>query len=105
MSRRWRWRVAGLLLVVAVSPWLSLIVLAPLAAIGDCTITEAGVNPCRILGRDIGAAMTHLGLFAAWGVLLTGPLALALAALWGAAELALWLLRRRGVIPPRSPRP
>lgn len=94
MSRRWRWRIGIAILCVAMLPLAALAVLVPLALIGDCTVTAAATQSCIVFGADLGEPLAKLGVFAAWGVLITGPLALLLAALWGAAELGLWIGNR-----------
>lgn len=96
MTRRWRWRIGIAIGLIAASPLVvALPILVVVGLATACSVNEGGTTPCIVGGVDIGEPLLALGLFAAWGVLLTGPIALCLLALWGAVELGLWLGRRR----------
>lgn len=96
MSKRWRRRIGIGIALIAASPIvIALPILMLIGFTTGCSVSEAGPSPCELFGTDIGEPLMGLGLFAAWGVLLTGPIALGLLAVWGAAELGLWLGRRR----------
>lgn len=60
-----------------------------------CRIDEAGAYPCVVLGRDIGQAAAMMGILAAWGPLLFGPVVLVSGGAWGLYALIRRLRRRR----------
>ena len=69
-----------------------------------CKINEGNVHPCIVLGQDIGDFAYMAGFYAAWGLLIIGPIVMIAAALWLlTALLHRWWLRRRANRPPPSP--
>lgn len=59
-----------------------------------CAIDEGSAHPCMVLGQDLGRTAYTLGVFAAWGPLLAGPVSVGMALVWGAATLARAFWRR-----------
>ncbi len=48
-----------------------------------CRIDESGTYPCDVHGRDMGRTAAMLGVLAAWGPLVFGPVVFASGAAWG----------------------
>ncbi|CUH86476.1 hypothetical protein PH5382_00388 [Phaeobacter sp. CECT 5382] len=47
-----------------------------------CTIHEGFANPCNLLGMDLADTAYSMGVFAAWGPLLFGPVVVGAGILW-----------------------
>lgn len=60
-----------------------------------CEVNEGSVQPCMFLGQDIGEIAYAMGIFAAWGSLIMGPIALFGGILWASAALVRRALNRR----------
>jgi hypothetical protein len=83
----------ALILLLSVFPLLSVLVTSAIASIGGCQVNEAFVQPCVILGIDLGGLLYGMGVLG-WLMLVTLPAgAIALAAL--VVMLALHLLAWR----------
>ena len=84
MRRLWR---AGLFLtVLGALPFLIVEALILLGHVLECDLNEARVQPCVVLGVDIGAVLTYLGVMG-WFMLVSWPLLLAGLALWAVEGL------------------
>ncbi|MEX0284621.1 MAG: hypothetical protein AB3N23_08415 [Paracoccaceae bacterium] len=53
-----------------------------LSSVQGCTIHEGFPNPCTFLGMDWSQTAYGLGLFAAWGPLIFGPVVAAIGMAW-----------------------
>ncbi|WP_027236978.1 hypothetical protein [Leisingera caerulea] len=92
--------VRRLLATLTIGPivlWLLCIAAVMLLGFGfDCEIHEGFANPCVVLGRDLGEAAYTLGVLAAWGPLIFGPVSMGAGLLWGLAiALSRYLAARR----------
>lgn len=76
-------RSAAIILLVTLSPIIGLLIVAFFAWVGDCEVNEAFVQPCVILGLEIGGFFAGLGVMG-WFMLITLPL--------GAMALISWAL-------------
>ena len=81
--------VRRILAICAIGPivlWLLCIAFVMLLVFGfDCTIHEGFANPCVVLGRDLGETAYTVGVFAAWGPLIFGPVSMGAGLLWAIA--------------------
>ncbi len=60
-----------------------------------CRIDEGGSHPCDVWGRDVGDAAVIMGLYAAWGPLIVGPISFGFGFLWAIFTIACRILRKR----------
>ncbi len=76
-------RLFALLTFAPLGLWLlaSAAVLALDHGLG-CAINAAAASPCVLAGLDLSEPAYTLGLFAAWGPLLIGPICLGAGILW-----------------------
>src|ERR1700675_426317 len=59
---------------IGLSPLLAIAILMGLPVVGiNCRVTEAAATPCYVLGSDIGSLLSVVGLFAAWGWIVSVP--------------------------------
>jgi len=58
---------------VAVLPAISGLIAYAAAGVLGCTVSEASVNPCRLLGIDIGGALNAMVVMI-WSILITVPI-------------------------------
>jgi len=94
---RWITRLFAITTLGPVLIWLGCVgAVLYLSGIHGCHITEAGVQPCVIFGRDIGQSAATMGILAAWGPLLIGPVVAASAMAWGLYALIRRLRRGAG---------
>lgn len=88
-----------LLAILTIGPlllWiLSITVVLFLGNVMGCTIHEGFANPCTIAGLDLSDFAYSLGIFAAWGPLLFGPVVLGAGFLWGAVALIRAIRKRK----------
>lgn len=86
--------------VLTFAPWgLWALAIAAVMLFGwgfGCDIDEGSVHPCMVLGRDMGGLAYHAGFWAAWGVLLFGPVSVGAALLWGVTAAIAAVVRRQG---------
>ena len=72
-------RTAAIVLVVVILlclvPMASAFLASAIAHYTGCTLNEADVHPCVVLGTDIGGAL-YTAFVAGWFMLLTFPLAI-----------------------------
>ncbi|WP_264212981.1 hypothetical protein [Leisingera thetidis] len=79
-------RILAILALGPIALWLLCIAFVMLLGVGfDCTIHEGFSNPCVVLGRDLGDTAYTMGVFAAWGPLIFGPVSLGAGFLWAIA--------------------
>jgi len=72
MSRRWQYRILLIGLAITLSPLISVLVSSAIAQANGCTLHEGFVNPCVVMGRDIGDSL-YAGFVMGWLMLLTLP--------------------------------
>ena len=91
---RWVHRIFAVLTLGPVVLWLLAIgTIILLGVAGGCRIDEGSVHPCRVLGLEVGEAAYTIGILAAWGPLLIGPICLLAGLLWVTITL---IARMRG---------
>ena len=73
---RWFYWASGLLILVGLLPFLSVLLSSGAAALAGCTVNESVVTPCVVLGADIGGALASMFVFG-WLIFFTYPLAIA----------------------------
>lgn len=91
---RFRWIMGGAL-ALALSPMLSVLTAAGLAALGGCALHEGFANACALAGVEIGGALYAMAVFG-WLGLVTAPIAAFGALIWIVAELVARRRRRLG---------
>ena len=91
MSRLWI--LALVMIVIGLLPMAGVLVSSGIAGLAGCPLNEGGVNPCVILGLDLGPLLAML-FVGGWFFFLTAPVALG-GILLGIG-LALAALIRRG---------
>lgn len=86
--------ILTVLTVLALLPFLSILTTALLAGVLGCEVSDAGAEPCQILGRDAGGLLS--GLLTLGGMVqLTIPILMALLLCWFFVEAVAWGRRRR----------
>lgn len=89
-------RVFLILTLAPMAFWLfCLLAVLALGKFLGCTINEGMVQPCVLLGIDIGGPAYFMGFTAAWGALFLFPVSLGLALIWGLTTLLRRLLAGR----------
>ena len=90
--KSFRWIIGGLLLACSL-PLLSLLLAGILAKLLGCTLNEADVHPCQILGVPIGTLLYSLSTLG-WLMILSLPLGAVALVTWIGTE-SVWLVRKR----------
>ncbi|MEZ5788463.1 MAG: hypothetical protein R3D62_18740 [Xanthobacteraceae bacterium] len=90
------------ILLFAALPLVNVAVAVGLASALGCTLNEAGVNPCPLLGIDLGQVLAGMAVLG-WLGLAKIPAAAILILAWFVVLLVVVvnLLRERGRSPPR----
>lgn len=79
-------RILATLTIGPVVLWLLSIAFVMLLGFGfDCEIHEGFANPCVVLGRDLGETAYTMGVLAAWGPLIFGPVTMGAGLHWAIA--------------------
>lgn len=98
MSTPFPWRrylrTAALILLIGFAPVLSVLFTSAVARIGDCQVNEAFVQPCVILGIDLGGLLYFTGVMG-WFMLLSLPGGTIALAVWALILGGHWLYWRR----------
>ncbi|HUE84821.1 MAG TPA: hypothetical protein VMO26_01975 [Vicinamibacterales bacterium] len=97
--------VVGYVVIALLTGWpLALVVVAGVTAwLNGCTLNEAGVHPCIVGGRDIGATLYSMGM-TVWFLIALIPVAVIAGIGWTAGCLIWTAVRKRraatgGVVP------
>ncbi|MBQ4826401.1 hypothetical protein J4729_17870 [Leisingera sp. HS039] len=79
-------RILAILALGPIAVWLLCIALVILLGFGfGCEINEGFANPCVVLGRDLSETAYSMGILAAWGPLIFGPVSMGAGLLWAIA--------------------
>jgi hypothetical protein len=62
----------GVIGLWTISPMISVLLASAIATAFGCALDEGGVNPCVVLGKDLGPSLYTLGVMG-WFFLLTVP--------------------------------
>ena len=89
-----RWIVGGLLFACSL-PLCGLLLAGVIAKLPGCTLNEADVHPCNIVGVPIGPLLYALSTMG-WLMILTVPLAAIAIVTWIGTE-SVWFVRKRTV--------
>ena len=87
-----RW-IIGYLLFACSLPLLSLLLAGTLAKLLGCTLREADVHPCYILGVSIGPLLYTLSTVG-WLMIVTLPFGAVVLVTWIGTE-SVWFVRKR----------
>ena len=90
--KTFRWIIGGLLFASSV-PVLSLALAATLSKLLGCTLNEADIHPCYVLGISIGPLLYGLSIMG-WLMILSLPLGAVVSLTWIGAE-SVWFVRKR----------
>jgi hypothetical protein len=82
-----------LILLVGVSPFISVSIAAAIADAHGCRLDEAAAYPCLIGGRDWGDLLCAMNLMG-WAGLITIPGAIWLLLVWGLVVLVRFVARK-----------
>ncbi|UWQ27533.1 hypothetical protein K3555_13435 [Leisingera sp. M527] len=79
-------RILAILALGPIALWLLCIAFVMLLGFGfGCEINEGFANPCVVLGRDLSETAYSMGILAAWGPLIFGPVSMGAGFLWAIA--------------------
>lgn len=85
--KRFPWTIYIVALAViaflALGPLISVYLAYLVGDAHGCTVNEAAIDPCIVMGMDVGAALAYMAIFG-WLMLATIP--------FGAGALAIWLI-------------
>ncbi len=82
------------IVVLCLSPMISLFIAGGIASHYGCTLHEGFVNPCVVAGRDIGGTLYTMGVMG-WMMLFTLPIGAAVLVAWIVAEIVARMRARR----------
>jgi hypothetical protein len=103
IARPFRWH-DGAMLATTVAAWLPALLLGTAIAVSSvagCTLNEATIHPCVILGWDAGGLLYTFAV-SGWLMLVTLPFMAVTTALWlgrGVYLVVRWLIARRTASP------
>ncbi|MDX2288970.1 MAG: hypothetical protein NW217_09140 [Hyphomicrobiaceae bacterium] len=89
----WFRSIAGVIVLVLISPILSAVIAGWIASSNGCTLNEGNVHPCLINGVDWGDTLYTM-FVVAWLGLATIPYAVILLGVWLVVEIVMFVRRR-----------
>jgi hypothetical protein len=90
--KAFRFIIGGLLFACSL-PLFSVLMAATLAKMFGCTLNEADVHPCYVLGVSIGPFLYALSVMG-WFMILSLPLGVTVSITWIGTE-SVWFVRKR----------
>ena len=87
-------RIMVILAGIALLPLLAILIMATVAGLLGCEVSESGPIPCAVFGTDIGGLLSSL-MVTGWFGLMTIPLLMVLVSVWALLEAYIWGRQRR----------
>ncbi|SHK46885.1 hypothetical protein SAMN05444000_13121 [Shimia gijangensis] len=83
------------LMIAPIILWLlTLIAMFFLGYVFNCKVNEGYVQTCKVFGIELGESIYTVGIFAAWGPLIFGPVVLGTGLLWAVVALIATIRKR-----------